>query len=180
MPFCPNCRAEFRAGFKSCKTCGGFALVDTLPGLAAELGPEDFDRTLPVGLTVGGSGRTVDVDGHAVDPSRVFDLASAMNLKAALAERGFSSLVSPLDAILFPDGITRFEVRVRAEEQARAESVIVGLWQEQAEAQGLGGASVEDIETCPACGSRVPLEVEECPDCGLVVGSGAERSAQEA
>jgi hypothetical protein len=40
MPYCPDCRGEYRTGFTHCKDCG-LALVDRLP---AENGPRSHDH----------------------------------------------------------------------------------------------------------------------------------------
>jgi len=39
MPYCPNCRTEYRAGFSTCSDCGS-PLVDDIPEISAEVIPE--------------------------------------------------------------------------------------------------------------------------------------------
>src|SRR5688572_15037076 len=167
MPYCPNCRSEYRAGFTSCKACGGLALVDELPEVL-ELRPEDLADSLPVGFTEGGSGRGVEVDGRVIDPSRVFLLDMATRMRDTLADHDVASLIVPVDDVFFPDNVSRFEVRVHKNVQAEAERLLVDLWRETVAAEGVEGGGPVDIDTCPACGTKVPLDVEECPDCGLV------------
>ena len=43
--FCPNCRSEYRAGFKLCPPCGDIPLVDEL---AAELDDARFENLDPL------------------------------------------------------------------------------------------------------------------------------------
>lgn len=176
MAFCPNCRSEFRPGFTECKACGGVALVETLEAPATiELTPEDLPNTEPIGFTQGGSGKSLEVDGRTLDPARVFILANAVQLRDVLALQQIGSLVVPLDDVLFPDNVPRFEVRVLKEQHEKAERLLVDLWRQS---EGIEHREV-DIETCPACGEKVPLNVEECPECGLVVGTGEERAGAE-
>jgi len=182
MPFCPQCHAEFRPGFKECNTCGGVALVEKLDTgprhELLELSENDLDDAEPVGFTQGGSGRLAEIDGVKIDPARVFALQVAVQIRAILSEADIASALVPIDAD-FGDNVPRFEVLVKKDAQPRAESVLVKLWREQFQEEGME-APETDIDTCPACGSKVPLDVEECPECGLVVGTGEERSAAAA
>jgi hypothetical protein len=41
MPFCPNCRTEYRPGFVKCSDCGQ-PLTDKLPDNPADVTPEDY------------------------------------------------------------------------------------------------------------------------------------------
>ena len=180
MPYCPNCRAEFRPGFKVCNTCKGVALVDQLAPAAdseeLQLTEADLPNTEPVGYTQGGSGNEVVVDGVKLDPARVFSLSTAATVREVLSDAGIASAIVKLDVEL-PDNVPRFEVRVKRETQAQAEATLFELWKETMEEEVLEGAGQVGIDQCPACGAKVPLEVEECPDCGLVVGTGDERAA---
>jgi hypothetical protein len=176
MAFCPKCRSEYRPEFTSCKSCGDVALVETLEAPETiELSPEDLPNTEPIGFTQGGSGRPIEVDGRVLDPARIFILANAVKLRDVLADQQIGALIFPLDDVLFPDNVPRFEVRVLKEQHERAEKLLVEMWRA---ADGIEHQEV-DIETCPACGEKVPLSVEECPECGLVVGTGEERAGAE-
>lgn len=180
MPYCPECRSEYRAGFTHCKTCvGGPALVEALP-VADRLSEEELESgSSPVGY--GDGIRTVEVDGRRLDPARVFVLGAATDLRDLLVERGVAAAVVPIEGIEFPDAVTRFEVRVRDRDVDRAHAIIADTWREQVAREGVSvGDAPQDLESCPACGAKVPLSDEECPDCGLVVGSGAERGGDEA
>src|SRR5687767_6995559 len=119
MPFCPQCRSEYRPGFTTCNTCGGVALVEALPELR-DMGPEDLPNSLPVGFTPGG-GAQVEVDGQLVDSSKIFVLSKATEIRDTLAESGVSALIVPFDEVQFPDNVTRFEVRVHKDTHAQAE-----------------------------------------------------------
>jgi hypothetical protein len=183
MAFCPNCRSEYRKEFTTCKACGGIALVDRLPDEAdaesLQLSEAELAEGQPVGFTQGGSGREVSVDGRKIDPARIFVLATAAQVRDVLAEAGIASGIAPLDVDL-ADGVPRFEVRVRADAQARAEQVLFDRWRESMGDEGVEGAGDVALDQCPACGAKVPLDVEECPDCGLVVGTGEDRAAAAA
>lgn len=170
MPFCPNCKAEYRAGFKTCSTCDDEPLVDVLP---EDLRPDEIASAVPVTPSGGSGSELVEIDGVTIDSLRVFVLQSASELKRALDKARIPAAIVPL-SIELADQIPRFEVRVRKPDQARAEARLSTLWKEQAEEEGVEATAPKDVETCPACGAHVPLAAHECPDCGLVVGAGGE------
>lgn len=179
MPFCPKCRSEFREGFKTCNTCHGTPLVAELPperGAALDLDEAEVEDALPIGFARGGAS-LVEVDGRKVDPSRVFSLSVAAQVRALLAQAGIASAIVATD-VEMADQVARYEVRVRAADQERAEKFLFDRWKATfADDEELEAADEVSIDQCPACGSNVPLDVEECPDCGLVVGTGDERAA---
>src|SRR5688572_27518825 len=129
MPFCPSCRAEYRPGFTSCKNCGGVALVDKLPE-SIELKAEDLKDSKPVGFTQGESVSAVKVGDRELDPARVFLLDKATDVSDTLAEHGIGSRIVPLEDVFFPDGISRFEVRVHKNAHERAEKILIDIWKE--------------------------------------------------
>jgi hypothetical protein len=179
MAYCPECRSEYRAGITECASCGGVKLVDQLPP-STEIREEEIASTQAIGMTGSDDGPLVEIEGQRIDPTRVFVLEIAADLKDILQGAKIPAVIVPLDMIEFPDQRPRFEVRVREADLGRAKELLAKIWREQMEREGVGGADASDVETCPACGAHVPLDVEECPDCGLVVGAGAERSAAEA
>jgi hypothetical protein len=168
MPFCPNCRSEYRAGFSECKTCGGIALVEELPELD-DLAPGEIEGTRPVGYAIGE--RIGQIGDREIDVFRVYFLGQASEIDRKLRDAKIPSIIVPLD-VVFPDDQARFEVRVREADHERAEahlrSVFASLVANEEADEGLVGGT--DAESCPACGAHVPLDVEECPECGLNVG----------
>ena len=180
MPFCPECRSEFRPGFDVCASCGGVALVDELPEIE-ELSPANAEHALPVGLASDPDiVRIQQIEGRAIDLLRVFPLKIAQELQVDLSETGLASLIVPVP-VTFPDMMPRFELRVKADERERAEAYLRESWAESLSAEGLTeAASSTDVDQCPACGAQVPLDVDTCPECGLFVGSAEEEQSEDA
>jgi hypothetical protein len=168
VPYCPSCRAEYRAGIPNCVTCeGSIALVAELPEIV-RLTPRD--ETKAVGIAPDDS-RQVKVGDRVVDLARAFALDEASELSRALENAGIPALLREIEDIVFPGGQTRFEVHVRAQDHARAEGVLRARWEEMVAAEG-GAVAAVAADRCPACGAEVPMSAEECPDCGLYVGIG--------
>lgn len=171
MPFCPSCRAEFRAGFDACNSCGGVTLVEALPE-SLEIPLEELEGTVPVGLSSATDvAQIVEIDGRQVDLMRVFSIKRAHDFLQTLLDSGVRCAMVPLGDVDFPDGLPRVEVRVRPEDHERGESILRDAWKSDVAREGTTDEPGEGaIDACPACGSHVPLDVEECPECGLVVG----------
>lgn len=172
MPFCPKCRSEYREGFTNCKTCDDEPLVAELPQVDA-LRIEELEATRPVGFaTTSDVSRQVEIeDGKTIDLLRLFLLSEASEVEQTLLEANLPAIIVPVDAP-FPDAQQRFEVRVRNDDFLQAEELLRSKFAERVQAEGTVMPDMEeaDAETCPACGSHVPLDVEECPECGLNVG----------
>jgi hypothetical protein len=151
-------------------------LVDVLPE-PKDLREDEWASAKAVAMTGGDEGPIVEVEGHRLDPTRVFVLDTAAEVKDVLDAADVPAAIVPLEDIEFPDQRNRFEVRVREADLERANRALAAAWQEHIDREGTGGADQSDVEKCPACGAHVPLDVEECPDCGLVIGAGEERSA---
>ncbi len=180
MPYCPNCRAEFRAGFEVCKSCGDVPLVDVLPE-TLELPEEELEDTVPVGLMSSRElGQVIEVGGRQVDVSRVVTIKTAHEyLRILLAARIRCAMV-PVGELDFPDGQPRVEVRVKTADGERAEATLRDAWKAHVEREGTAAdASETAIDACPACGASVPLDAEECPDCGLFVGAAGDDDEDE-
>ena len=171
MPYCPRCRAEFRAGFELCKSCGGVPLVDSLPD-TLELSADELETATPVGVSSSTQvGRVLEIEGRRVDLMRVSSIERAHELVDTLVGLGVRCGILPLTGVDFPDGQARVEVRVLAEDHERAERILREAWWSEVEREGtVNGGAEAAVDQCPACGAHVPLNVEECPDCGLVVG----------
>ena len=180
MPFCPQCRSEFRPGFAVCKACGDVPLVEELPEIT-ELSPDSVDSAVPVGIASDPDiARLAEVDGHTVDLLRVFPLKRTQELQADLSEVGFASLIVPVP-FTFPDMLPRFELRVLPEHRIPAEDALRERWAETLAAEGLDDAhEATSVDECPACGATIPLDVDTCPECGLFVGAAAEEDEAEA
>lgn len=172
MPFCPQCRSEFRPGFTVCAPCGDVPLIDALPEVE-ELSPDT--AAAPVGLASDPDlARPVEIEGKTIDLLRVFPLKMAKELQLSLSEADFASLIVPVP-VTFPDMMPRFELRVRPEERAAAEAHLRAQWAETLQAEGLSEADAStSVDACPACGAKIPLDVDTCPECELFVGSAAE------
>ncbi len=171
MPFCPNCRSEYRAGFTTCPPCDGIALVDEIPTVEA-LEVADLSQTSPVGFASSSDvSREVEVEGRAVDLLRVYFLPQASEIEQTLMEARIPAAILPVDIAFSDEAPQRFEVRVKSDDRLRAEDLLRKVFAAHVEAEGVEGPiSGGDAETCPACGAHVPLDVEECPECGLNVG----------
>ena len=176
MPFCPECRSEYRAGFELCATCEGVALVDTLPEIV-KLVPTD--ETLAVGITPEDDvSRKVEVEGRVIDLARAFSFNETNEFQRILQSAGFASIAREIEGIAFPGGQVRYEVHVRVVDHEEAEPFLREQW-EAAVAEEGGAVEQISADKCPACGADVPPDVEECPDCGLFVGALSEDDDEE-
>jgi hypothetical protein len=104
MPFCPNCRYEYRRGIETCSDCGA-QLVDTLPDAPYAQPPPS---------------------GNDVPIARAESLAIAEMWAELLGEQSISCRISPAgagDTVLVP-GQTAWEVRVAAIDAARAREIL--------------------------------------------------------
>lgn len=180
MPYCPNCRAEFREGFTSCKSCGDVALVAALPE-TLEIPEDELEGTVPVGLASSREvQQIVEVDGRQIDLARLCTIKRAHELLGTLVNANIRCAMVPVVGVDFPDGLPRVEVRVRAEEAERAEEALRARWRSDVAREGTAVEPADAaIEQCPACGAHVPLDVEECPDCGLVVGGATDEEDED-
>ena len=168
MPYCPECRSEYRAGFERCATCDDVSLVDELPEIV-KLTKEDDTRA--VGITPEDDvSRKVEVEGRIIDLARAFSFNETNEFQRILQSAGFASIAREIEGVAFPGGQVRYEVHVRVVNHEEAEIFLREQW-EQAVSQEGGAVDAISADKCPACGSDVPADVEECPDCGLFVGS---------
>lgn len=172
MPYCPECHAEYRDGIPSCASCG-VELVVALPEVR-RLGPSDDTVAIAMNRE---SSDPVEVDGRMVDPARIFLLEQAKELELSLQEAGYATLLRPLDELMFPDQRVRFEVHVLRSEYDRAQDLLDRRWREALEREGASLEQPADLEACPACGGKIPVNVAICPECELVVGVAEEPEA---
>lgn len=116
MPFCPNCRAEYREGFTACKDCH-VPLVDTLP----EVAPEPTEVAPPLALPDG-----------IKTPIAVYMAADRLEAEAVcglLREHDIVSLDRPaafgqIQAYSGADARFGVEILVDAAQTARARALI--------------------------------------------------------
>ena len=104
MPFCPNCRYEYRRGIETCSDCGA-QLVDKLPD-------EPYVAPPPTG--------------NDVPIARAESLAIAEMWAELLGEQDISCRIAPAgvgDTMLVP-GQTAWEVRVVAIDAVRAREIL--------------------------------------------------------
>ncbi len=173
MPFCPECRAEYRKGFDHCPRCD----VDLVSEdeLSQSLTDEEViasmaeDELLPI---VRGS-----IEGCRETQRKLLEKrvpAAIHEVQDAVAEAGHFRIL---------------QVVVRKEDAVQAQKVLNLEWVEDAQREGLikdmefAGADgsyegdddeeeVDDEEdpACPACGCTKPLKKGKCRDCGLHLG----------
>lgn len=155
MPWCPECRSEYRPGYTECKSCGGVALVEALLD-DEDLKPEELESTVPVGTFI-----PTEIGQPA------FILARSAVLLQILLDAGIPAVRAPFEDGPSPDMQPRFQVRVRPKDVTRAEEVLKAALEAPAE------ANAAPSDACEACGAKVPPDATECPDCGLsFVGGG--------
>jgi hypothetical protein len=161
MPFCPNCRDEYREGFETCSRCG-VALTAALPEI------DDADRREAVSDAVG-EGRAAPIATAGYD--------DALSIESQLAEGGVVAIVSPDPAAKKGGTYLRYIVSVLPEDEEHARRVLAKTFENMLAVEGLGGSREgvvdmdkgEEIE-CPACGHKF-TGVVECPECGLFLGA---------
>jgi hypothetical protein len=108
MPFCPNCRYEYRPGIEKCSDCGA-QLVETLP----EEGTPSYKPPPPTG--------------NDVPVARAESLAIAEMWAELLGDEGISCRIVPAgvgDTTLVPGGQTAWEVRTAAIDATRARDIL--------------------------------------------------------
>jgi hypothetical protein len=161
MPFCPNCRDEYREGFETCSRCE-VPLVAELPHL------DDAERREAVAAAVE-EGRASVVAAAGYD--------DALSIEQQLADGGMIAIVSPDESAKRGGAYVRYLVSVLPADEARARQVLENTFTEMLATEGLGGARRDAVDLdkgeqieCPACGHRFSGAVE-CPDCGLFLGA---------
>lgn len=105
MPFCPNCRYEYRRGIETCSDCGA-QLVDELPD-------EPYSPPPP--------------SGNDVPIARAESLAIAEMWAELLGDEDIACRIQPAgmgDNVLVPGSQTFWEVRVAAIDARRARELL--------------------------------------------------------
>jgi hypothetical protein len=172
MPFCPECRAEYRKGFDHCPSCDVDLVEEMeLPEMLtdeeviASMAEEDL-----VGIVRG------SVEG-------------CQETQAILLEQRIPAAIHESEDIVAEAGHFRIlQVVVRKEDAERAQEALNQDWVDDAQREGLlrdveftdpdasdaeedeGEADEDEQPACPACGCAKPLKKGKCRDCGLHLG----------
>ena len=168
MPFCPNCRSEFRAGFEVCRSCDDTPLVEELT-VMVEIEPGE--ETAPVSIARDDHDvPIIELDGETYEAACIHPFSRAIDFKRILEAEKIASVIFEIPKLVLPGNQPAYELHVRAAKLEDALTVLKREWEKLAEYnESMGELSAE---SCPACGADVPMDVEECPECGLVVGFG--------
>lgn len=151
-------------------SCDNTPLVEALVTMA-EI--EAGEETAAVSIARGDhAAPTVDYQGETYDVSCVHPLHRALDFKRILTEQKIAAVILEIPQLLLPGNQAAYEVHVRAGKLEQAQVSLLSEWSGLIEEQE--GQGELDSDSCPACGSHVPMAVEECPDCGLVLGIGGE------
>ena len=145
--FCPECRDEYRPGFKQCATCD-VELVDALDDGGPDVpAPVMADATPDEALAVFCGFLTLDEARHARDNVRGAKLPSDILIREAPAAAAGASVQE------------EFWLRVRPKDFAKVEGLI-GF-------EPAAPAGAEDTFGCSVCGATVHASDDACPGCGL-------------
>jgi hypothetical protein len=170
VPFCPNCRSEFRAGFEVCVSCDNTPLVAELLTMV-EIEPGEDTAAVSISRDDHANPR-IEMDGETYDVAYIHPIHRAIDFKRVLSEQKIAAVILEIPKLVLPGDQPAFEVHVRASKLEEAQELLLSEWSSLVEENKKSEELATDA--CPACGAHVPMDVEECPDCGLVVGVGEE------
>ena len=120
MPYCPECRSEYREGFTTCKECG----VDLVASLPPERRPEDE---------------------HLVELASFQTTAEAGMLQELLEKNGIASVFhGASDPITAPAAAGSIELLVDEADLPRAEEICRAFFEAQAGSEGDSGEDSEE------------------------------------
>jgi hypothetical protein len=156
MPFCPECRSEYRLGYTRCEACE-VDLVDSLPE-ASPMTEAEMRAAL--------EGKELVAISQGV-------LDAVLETRDHLARQRILSLVEEADKEPLQPGLPRRVRLMVAREQLEEAARCLGeSFRELVAQEGLEVGGELTYDKCPACGSPVPPDAEECAECGLFVGAG--------
>jgi hypothetical protein len=164
MPFCPECRAEYRKGFDRCPSCD----VDLVE--EADLSEMMTDEEVIASMAE-----------EDLVPIRRGSIEGCREIQAKLLEQRIPAAIHEAQDEVSEAGHFRIlQVVVRKDDAEQAVEVLEGDWVRDALQEGLlddmesvRGKVAEDVDdgdaepACPACGCTKPLKKGRCPDCGL-------------
>ncbi|MFH2007040.1 MAG: hypothetical protein ABI333_10685 [bacterium] len=171
MPFCPECRSEYRREITTCPTCR-LELVEE-----ADLPEALTDEEIFASMS---EEELISVARGGLDGCR--------EIQQMLLENQIPAIIRKVEDVVVEAGhFLALEVLIRAEDSVRKDTLFRQEWAESMRRDGLASGALtfalagdaepleEDEESdgvpaCPACGSTEPLEDGECPDCGLFLG----------
>lgn len=168
MPFCPECRAEYRAGIAKCAACEvPLVSEDELPELLSDdeiIGALSEDELVPA----------FEGPLQALRPLQEKLLAAGIPAAMRQGEELTTEhgLFIKLELVVRKSDIDRVaevlgEENRKALEREGLSVHVVPLRSPEAEEEDEAG---EESLACPACGCTEPLVEGECPECGLFLG----------
>ena len=171
MPFCPECRDEYREGITRCASCS-VELVGSLDAVADDELLELEKRLASEELT----------------PVFAGDLDNCKTRNRVLAEHGIPALITgDLEATETETLSPYMYVQCATEDVEDVAAIFQELWNESLSTEGIqvDEADAVDMEAeeieCPGCSTVISeLTVEgECPECGLFLGYDEEVEEEE-
>jgi len=168
MPFCPECRSEYRADMTTCPVCNE-PLIESLPPDVRSMDANELraylkDKEL-VGIRRGMFDGIKEVHLFLLH-HRVANIITEYSARGR-DRTGYAQL---------------YDISVAAEDIGRALQLLEEKWvdghAETADAQGdVHGyiAEKDGMVQCPACETMVPADATECPECGLFLNPEAGR-----
>ena len=167
MPYCPRCRAEYRASINSCAHCE-VELVETLPeegvcASQASMAAHLREREL-VAILAGG-------------------LEDVLLVQELLRAHGIPTMIVQPEHLSGPGMHSVYQLALLEENIEQARTIYTEHWHEGLALEGLVDAEAMpsedtiDLEAggpidCPACNETFSPQDEraECPSCGLMLG----------
>jgi hypothetical protein len=172
MPFCPECRAEYRQGFDTCANCH-VELVEEVD-LPAVMSDDEIIASM----------KEEDLTSVARGT-----LEWCREVQQKLLEQRIPAVIREAEDVVAAAGhMLILQVIIRQQDLERAAAAFDEELVDALERDGLAGDALtlgeqpEDEEAededgplaCPACGSTKPLKKGECRDCGLYLGEDEE------
>lgn len=163
MPFCPDCRAEYRLGIERCAHCD-VALIPELPDSPPE-------TSLEGARTYIAQRNAVIIAMSSLEPSR--------EMRNQLLDAGIPCMIVAAEhdeEAELANMHERFHVIVAEDDLDRVSEQLAGRFQSMVEREGIvDGLTVAEVQEdgavlCPACGHTGQLVDGECAECGLFLG----------
>ena len=163
MPYCPQCRAEYREGVGSCVHCH-VTLVDRLPDRDPFASPQDMAEMLR---------------GESLAPAFVGGPTGLAEMRNLLAQQRVPSVVAPPQEGCGTTCKPRLMILVRPDDVDRAHGIYESSFDpdhrselvQPIDPRGEDDQAQDAPDECPACGTRRPSpDSQECPECGLFLG----------